>query len=106
MTNYNRGVDWQRCATGIWNISNIAHIHGATSKDFASSIGSLRYALVGFLHKILNHLPGKLESFDKNSSYFLQLLKSVNPQSLHTLISFDASLFTNVSFDEALQVIS
>jgi hypothetical protein len=32
-------------------------------------------------------------------------LKSVNLQSLDTLISFDISLFTNVPVDEALQVI-
>jgi hypothetical protein len=64
------------------------------------------YALAGFLHKILSPLARKSESFVKNSRYFVQLLKSVNLQSLGTLVSFDAvNLFTDVPVDEALQVI-
>jgi hypothetical protein len=71
-----------------------------------SSIGSPCNALAGFLHKILNLLAGKSESFVKNSGHFVQLLKSVNLQSLDTFVSFDdVSLFTNVPVDEALQVI-
>jgi hypothetical protein len=42
----------------------------------------------------------------QNLGHFIQLLKSVNLQSLDTLVSFDVvSLFTNVPVDEALQVI-
>jgi hypothetical protein len=71
-----------------------------------SSFGSSCYALVGFLHKILNTLARELESFVKNSGHFEQLLKSVNLQSSDTLFSFDVvSLFTNVPVDDALQVI-
>jgi hypothetical protein len=47
-----------------------------------------------------------LESFVKDSGHFIQLLKSVNLQSLDTVASFDVSLFTNVPVNEALQVIS
>jgi hypothetical protein len=71
-----------------------------------SSTGSSCYALAGFLHKILSPLAGKYESFIKNSGHFIQLLKSVNIQSLDTLVSFDISLFTNIPVDEPLQVIS
>jgi hypothetical protein len=67
-----------------------------------SSIGSPCYALAGFLHKILSPLAGISDSFVKNSGHFVQL-KSVNLQSLDTLVSFDVvTLFTNVPVDEAL----
>jgi hypothetical protein len=70
------------------------------------SIGSPCYALAGFFHKILSPLAGKSESFVKNLGHFVQLLKSANPQSSDTLVSFDVvSLFTNVPVGEALQVI-
>jgi hypothetical protein len=59
-----------------------------------------------FIHNILSPLAGKSESFVKNSSHFVQLLKSVNLRSSDTLVSFDVvSLFTNVPVDEALEVI-
>jgi hypothetical protein len=46
-------------------------------------------------------LSGKSKSFFKNSGNFVQLLKSVNLQSLDALVSFDVfSLFTNVPVDE------
>jgi hypothetical protein len=68
-----------------------------------SSDGSPCYALAVF-YKILSPLAGKSESL-KNSRHVVQL-KSVNLQSLQTLVSFDVvSLFTNVPVDEALPVI-
>jgi hypothetical protein len=71
-----------------------------------SSTGSLCYTLAEFLNNILTPLAEKSESFVKNSDHFLQLLKSVNLQSLGTLVSFDVvSLLTNVPIDETLQVI-
>jgi hypothetical protein len=42
-----------------------------------------------FAHKILSHPAGKLESYVKNLSHFVQLLKSVNLQTVDTLISFN-----------------
>jgi hypothetical protein len=64
------------------------------------------YALVGFLNKILSLLAGKSESSVKNCGQFIQLLKSVNLQSLDTLINFDVvSLFNNVPVGTTLQVI-
>jgi hypothetical protein len=72
-----------------------------------SSIGSLCYALAGFLHKILRTLARKSESFIKDLGHFIQSLKYVNFQSLDILVSFDViSLFSNVPVIEALQVIS
>jgi hypothetical protein len=71
-----------------------------------SSIGSPCYDLAGFIYKILSPLAGKSESFVKNSGHFVQLLKSVNLRSSDALVSFDVvSLFTNVTVDEALEVI-
>jgi hypothetical protein len=71
-----------------------------------SSIGSPCYALAGFLHKILNRLAGRADSFMKNSGNFIELLKPVDLQKQDILTSFDmVSLFTNVPVDEALQVI-
>jgi hypothetical protein len=71
-----------------------------------SSVGSPCYALAGFLRKMLSPLAGKSETFIKNLGHFVQLLKSVNLQSLDTFISFHVvSLFTNVPVDVALQVI-
>jgi hypothetical protein len=71
-----------------------------------SSVGSPSYALAGFLYKILSPRSGKSESFVKNLGHFLQLLKSVNLQSLDTIINFDIVCpLTNVPVDEALQVI-
>jgi hypothetical protein len=62
--------------------------------------------MAGFLHKILSPLAGKSKSFVKKSGNFVQFLKSANHQPLDTLVSFDfVRLFTNVSVDEALQVI-
>jgi hypothetical protein len=72
-----------------------------------SSVGSPCYALAGLLHNIPSLFSGQSESFINNSGHFIQLLKLVNLQSPHTLVSFDVfSLFTNVQVDEALQVIS
>jgi hypothetical protein len=71
-----------------------------------SSIGSLCYALSGFLHRILRPLAAKSEFFVKNSGQFVQLLKAVSPKSQDTLVSFDVvSLFANVAVDETLQII-
>jgi hypothetical protein len=56
-------------------------------RPLVSSISSPCYALAGFLHKILSLLVAKSESFFKNSSHFVQLLKTVNLQSLDILIS-------------------
>jgi hypothetical protein len=51
-------------------------------------------------------LAGKSEYFVKNLVHSVQLLKSVNLQSLDTLVSFDVvSRVTNVSVNKGLQVI-
>jgi hypothetical protein len=64
-------------------------------------------ALAGFLRKILSPLASKSESFVKNSSHFVQLLKSFNLQSLDTLVGFGSvNLFTTVAVDEAPQVVT
>jgi hypothetical protein len=82
------------------------HKPGIPLRPIVCSVGSPCYSLAGFLHKLLSLLAGKLESFIKNSGHFVQLLKSVNLQSLDNLIGFDVvSLFSNVPVDEALQVI-
>jgi hypothetical protein len=71
-----------------------------------SSIGSPCYALAGFLHKILRPLAGNIPSDVKNSDHFVELLKFISLQHTDILVSFDVvSLFTDVSVDEALQVI-
>jgi hypothetical protein len=75
-------------------------------RPIVNSIGSPCYALAGFLSKILILLADETESFVKNSQHFIQLLKSVDLQSQDTLVSFGiVSLFTNVTVDEALEVV-
>jgi hypothetical protein len=70
-----------------------------------SSIGSPRFALAGFLHKVLSPLVGQSQSFVKNSGHFIELLKPIKLHPFNTLVNFDVvSLFTNVPLDEALQV--
>jgi hypothetical protein len=71
-------------------------------RPIVSSIGFPCYALAGFLHKILSPLSGKSKTFVKNSSHFIQLLRSVNLESTDILVSFDVvNLFTNVPVEEA-----
>jgi hypothetical protein len=65
-----------------------------------SSVGSLCYVLAGFL---MGRLVGKSESFVKTSGHFVQLLKSINLQSLDTPFCQDVSLFSNVPVEETLQ---
>jgi hypothetical protein len=55
--------------------------------------------------KILNPLAGKSKFFVKDSLHFLQLLKSVDLQSLDTLVTLEVvSIFTNLPIDEVLQL--
>jgi hypothetical protein len=90
----------------LYGLSKI-HKHGIPLRPIVCSVVSPCYSLAGFLHKILSLLAGKSGSFIKNSGHFVQLLKSVNFQSLGNHVSFDAvSLFSNVPVDEALQVIT
>jgi hypothetical protein len=71
-----------------------------------NSTGSLYHALVRVLHIMLSTLAGKLEAFVKNSGHFVQLLKSVNHQSLDIFISIGiVTLFTKVLVNKVLQVI-
>jgi hypothetical protein len=74
-------------------------------KFIVSSVSFPCCALAGFPRKILSPFARKSKSFVKNSGHFIQLLKSVNLQSLDALVSVDVCLFTNVQVDEALQVI-
>jgi hypothetical protein len=99
-------IDLKRKLTPPTANLHICMVSWHSSEPLASSIGSPRYALAGFLRKILRPLAGKSESFIKNLGNFVQLLKSVNVQSIDTLVSFDVSLLTNAPVDEALQVIS
>jgi hypothetical protein len=74
-------------------------------RAIVSSVGSFFYVLVGFLRKILSLLAGKSESFVKSSGHFIQLLKSVNFQSLGNFVIFNiVSFFTNAPDDETRQV--
>jgi hypothetical protein len=82
--------------TSVWS-SKVSQTRNFS--ETVNSVGSPCYALAGFLHEILSPLAGKSESFIKNLGHFIQLLKSVNLQTLDTLVS------TNVPVDEALQVI-
>jgi hypothetical protein len=89
----------------VYGLPNI-HKQDIPLRTMVNSLVSPSYALAGFLHEILSPLEWKLESFIKNSGHFIQLLKSVNLQSLATLVSFDTvSIFTNVLADKDLQVI-
>jgi hypothetical protein len=73
----------------------------------ASSIGSPCYIMDDFLHKILRLLAGKSESFVKNLDHFVQFLKSVNLQSVDTVVSFDdVSLLTNAPVTKVQCLIS
>lgn len=75
------------------------HKPGIFLRHIVSSIDSPCFALAGFLQEVLSPLAGKSESFVKNLGHFIQLLMSVNLQTLDTLVS------TDVPIDETLQVI-
>jgi hypothetical protein len=80
--------------TLIWLPHKSPHLHGSPKmhkpdillRPVVNSTGFPCYALAGFLHKILSPLARKSESYVKNSGHFIQLLKSVNLQSLETEI--------------------
>jgi hypothetical protein len=56
-------------------------------RPMVRSVGSPCYALAGFLQKIISPLAGKSQSFVKNLGHFIELLKSVNLQSLDSLVA-------------------
>jgi hypothetical protein len=65
-----------------------------------SSIGYPCYATSGFLHKPLDTLAGESEFFVNVSGYFMQLLKSVNLQSLDTRpLTLTLSVFSRIPVD-------
>jgi hypothetical protein len=71
-----------------------------------NSIGSPCYALASLLHQIPSPIFGKSGPFVKNSGHFIQLLTSVNLQSLDTLVSFHVvSIFTNVLVYQTPQIV-
>jgi hypothetical protein len=96
---------YHRKSPHLYGLSKI-HKPGIPLRPIVCSVGSPCYSLAGFLHETLSLLAGKSESFIKNSGHLVQLLKSVNLQSLDNLVSFDVvSIFSNVPVNEALLVI-
>ena len=76
------------------------------SKAYASCIGAASYQLSKHIDSLISPLAGKTDSHVKNSKHFVEVMAGLRVEEDEMLISFDVtSLFTNVSIDEAVQVI-
>ena len=70
-----------------------------------SCIGAASYQLSKHIDSLISPLAGKTNSHVKNSKHFMEVTAGLRVED-EMLISFDmTSLFTNVSIDEAVQVI-
>jgi hypothetical protein len=76
-------------------------------RPIVSSVGSPWYVQASFLHTLLSPLAQKLEFFVNNLDHFVQFLKSVNLQSVDTVVSFDVvSLLTNAPGTKVQRLVS
>ena len=82
------------------------HKEGVPLRPIVNTIGSPTYELEKYLAKILGPLLGNTESFIKDSSEFVRLIKVEKVEPKDMLLNFDVvSLFTKIPLDEAIQVV-
>ncbi|KAF2896257.1 hypothetical protein ILUMI_09918 [Ignelater luminosus] len=82
------------------------HKESVPLRPIVSSIGSPLQLLARYLAKQLQPHAEEVESYVKNASHFVELLKKETVQPDHLLVNFDVvSLFTNVPVDETLEII-
>ena len=82
------------------------HKEGVPLRPIVNTIGSPTYELAKHLAKVLGPLVGKTDSFIKDSSHFVELIKDEKLEPKDIILSFDVvSLFTKIPLDEAIQVI-
>ena len=82
------------------------HKQGVPLRPIVNTIESPTYELAKHVAKILGPLVGNTDSFIKDSSEFVELIKKKKVEPNYIILSFDVvSLFTNIPFNEAIQVI-
>ena len=65
------------------------------------------YGLSKFVATLISPLAGGTDSYVKNSTHFVEMVKDLKLEDDDIMISFDVkSLFTNVPITESLHVIS
>ena len=82
------------------------HKEGVPLWPIVNTIGSPTYELAKHLAKVLGLLVGNTDSFIKDSSEFVKLIKDEILEPKDIILIFDVvSLFTKIPLDEAIQVI-
>ena len=76
-------------------------------RPIVACIGAPSYGLSKFVATLISPLAGRTDSFVKNSTHFVEIVKDLKLEDDDVMISFDVkSLFTNVPITESLHVIS
>jgi len=82
------------------------HKEGVPLRPIVNTIGSPTYELAKYVAKILKPLVSNTDSFIKDSSDFVKLIRNKRVDKDDILASFDVvSLFTTIPLDEAVHVI-
>ena len=82
------------------------HKEGVPLIPIVNTIGSPTYELAKYVAKILSPLVGNTESFIKDSSEFVKLIKTEKIEPDDMILSFDVVyLFMKIPLNEAIQVI-
>lgn len=89
----------------IYGVPKI-HKEDISLRPIADTMGSPTYNLASFLTKLISPLVGKIESFVKDSTNFVQFIKDTKLESNNILVSFDVvSLFTKVLIPDSMEII-
>ena len=104
-TQYKRLNQHHSKAPHMYGLPKI-HKPNVPLRPIVSCRGSACHPLSQFLVKVINPLAGKTESYVKNSTHFVTMIKDMPVTSDIQMVSFDVvSLFTNVPTTEALAIV-
>ena len=95
-----------RITPRIYGLPKI-HKEGVPMRPIVNTIGSPTYELAKYVGKILAPLAGKTDSYIKDSSDFVNLIKEERVEPKDMLIIFNVvSVFTKIPLNDAIQVIN